>query len=180
MALGNRGKLGSRNQEFTFQKCYFFVCYLRDIQLEYFRMYLRSHGKRYKCVNHLLVDGMKSENKNCSFVSDSLWPPWTSMEFSMARILQNTHILPPGQNTGMGSCSLLQGIFPTQGSDPDLPHYRWILYQLNHKRSPRILEWVDQPFSSGSFWPRNWTQVSCIAGGFFTNWAIRKRPVDSI
>ena len=36
----------------------------------------------------------------------------------------------PGQNTGAGSPSLLQGIFPTQGSNPDLPHRRQILYQL--------------------------------------------------
>ena len=35
----------------------------------------------------------------------------------------------------------------------------------------RILEWVAIPFSRGSFWPRDWTQVSCIAGGFFTTWA---------
>ena len=35
----------------------------------------------------------------------------------------------------MGSLSLLQGIFPTQGSNPGLLHYRWILYQLNHKGS---------------------------------------------
>ena len=47
----------------------------------------------------------------------------------------------PGKNTGVGSLSLLQGIFPTQGSNPGLPHCRQILYQLNHKRSPRILEW---------------------------------------
>ena len=40
-----------------------------------------------------------------------------------------------GQNTGMGSLSLLQGIFPTQGSDPGLPHCRQILYQLSHKRA---------------------------------------------
>ena len=46
----------------------------------------------------------------------------------------------PGQNTGVGSLSLLQGIFPTQGSNPGLPHCRWILYQLSHKGSPRILE----------------------------------------
>ena len=39
----------------------------------------------------------------------------------------------PGQNTGVGSLSLLQGIFPTQGSNPGLPHCRWILYQLSHK-----------------------------------------------
>ena len=53
----------------------------------------------------------------------------------------------PGQNTGMGSLSLLQGIFPTQGSNPGLLCYRWILYQLSYKGSPRILEWVAHPFS---------------------------------
>ena len=41
-----------------------------------------------------------------------------------------------GQNTGVGSLSLLQGIFPTQGLNPGLPHCRQILYQLNHKGSP--------------------------------------------
>ena len=76
----------------------------------------------------------------------------------------------PGQNTGVGSLSLLQGIFPIQGSNPDLPHCRWILYQLSHQGGPRILEWVAYPFSSGSSQPRNRTGVSCIAGGFFTSW----------
>ena len=38
----------------------------------------------------------------------------------------------------------------------------------------RILECVAYPFSRGSSWPCNRTGVSCIAGGFFTNWAIRK------
>ena len=51
----------------------------------------------------------------------------------------------PGQNTGVSSLSLLQGIFPTQGSNPGLLHCRWILYQLSHKESPRILEWVAYP-----------------------------------
>ena len=46
----------------------------------------------------------------------------------------------------MGSLSLLQGIFPTQGLNPGLPHCKWILYQLSHKGSPRILEWVANPF----------------------------------
>ena len=41
----------------------------------------------------------------------------------------------------------------------------------------RILEWVAFPFSSGSSHPRDWTQVSLIAGGFFTNWAIREALV---
>ena len=51
----------------------------------------------------------------------------------------------PVQNTGMGSLSLFQRIFPTQGSNTNLPHCRQILYQLNHKRSPRILEWQPIP-----------------------------------
>ena len=42
----------------------------------------------------------------------------------------------PGQNSGVGSLSLLLGIFPTQGSNPGLPHYRQIFYQLSHKGSP--------------------------------------------
>ena len=82
----------------------------------------------------------------------------------------------PGQNTGVGSLSLLQGIFPTQGSNPGLPHCRQILYPVEPQGSLRILEWVAYPFSSGSSWPRNRTGVSCIAGGFFTNWAIREAP----
>ena len=72
----------------------------------------------------------------------------------------------PGQNTGVGSLSLLQQILPTKGSNPGLLHCRWILYQLSHKGSPRILEWVAFPFSSRSSQPRDRTQVSCIAGGF--------------
>ena len=45
----------------------------------------------------------------------------------------------PGQNTGVGSCSLLQGIFPTQGLNPCLPHCRGILYQLSHQGSSCLL-----------------------------------------
>ena len=48
----------------------------------------------------------------------------------------------PGQNTGLDSLSLLQGIFPTQGSNPGLPYCRQILYQLSHKGSPGILTGV--------------------------------------
>ena len=63
------------------------------------------------------------EKKNPSVVSNSLRPhglysPWNS----------------PGQNTGVGSLSLLQGIFLTQGSNPGLPLCRQILYQLSHTR----------------------------------------------
>ena len=92
------------------------------------------------------------------FVTHGLYSPWNS----------------PGQNTGVGSLSLLQGIFPTQGSNSGLPHCRQILHQLRYKGRPRILEWVSYPFSRGSSQPRNRTRVSYIGGGFFTNWAIRE------
>ena len=72
------------------------------------------------------TSGLKWKSESHSVVSDSLWPhglysPWNS----------------PGQNTGVGNLSLLQGIFPTQGSNPGFPHCRWILYQLSHKRNPQ-------------------------------------------
>ena len=80
----------------------------------------------------------------------------------------------PGKNTGVGCHTLLQGIFPTKGSNPGLPHCRQILYCLSHQGSPRILEWVAYPFSRGTSWPKNQIRVSCIAGGFFTSWATRE------
>ena len=71
---------------------------------------------------------LKSEGENCSVASDSLRPhglysPWNSQ----------------GQNTGVGSLSLLQGIF-NPGIKPKSPHCGWILYQLSHKGSPSELE----------------------------------------
>ena len=103
------------------------------------------------------------KSESCSVISDSLQPhelysPWNS----------------PGQNTGVDSLSLFQGIFPTQGSNPGLMHCKQILYHRSHKGSPRILEWVAYPFSSRSSRARNQTRVSHIAGGFFANWAIRE------
>ena len=63
--------------------------------------------------------------ESCSVMSDTLRPrgllcPWDS----------------PGKNAGVDSHSLLQGIFPSQGSNPGLPHCRRILYCLNHQGSP--------------------------------------------
>ena len=43
----------------------------------------------------------------------------------------------------------------------------------------RVLEWVAISFSRGSSWPGDWTQVSCTAGRFFTNWVTREAPVLS-
>ena len=129
---------------------------------------------RDSSLNESQIMMRKSESR--SVVSDSLRPHglyslWNS----------------PGQNNGVGSLSILQGIFPTQGLNPGLPHCRWILYQLNHKvkslsrvrlfGTPRTVAyqaslsigfsrqeyWSGLPFpSAGDLpWPRNRTQVSC-------------------
>ena len=45
----------------------------------------------------------------------------------------------PGQNTGVGSLSLLQGIFPNQGLNWGLLHCWWILYQLSYQEPPFFL-----------------------------------------
>ena len=93
-----------------------------------------SHISSYEstCPN------FENESESHSVMSDSLWP----------------HVLyspcnSPGQNTGVGCHSLLQRIFPTQGSNPGLLNCRQILYQLSYQGSPRILKWVDFPFFRG-------------------------------
>ena len=83
----------------------------------------------YYLSGAVLSAGESAMSRECSeshsVMSNSLQPhglhsPWNS----------------PGQNAGVGSLSLLQGIFPNQGSNPGLPHCRRILYQLSHRGSP--------------------------------------------
>ena len=116
--------------------------------------------KRHPCFHRTSSDSSESH----SVMSNSLWPhglysPWNS----------------PDQNTGVGSLSILQGVFQTQGSNPGLPDCRWILYKLSYQRNPRILEWVAIPFSRRSSQSTDWTQVSHITGRFFTSWATRSK-----
>ena len=105
---------------------------------------------------------INKESESRSVMSNCLCPhglysPWNS----------------PGQNTGVSSLCLLQGIFPT-GIEPRSPALLLDLYQLSYTGRPRILKWVAYPFSRRSSWSRNRTRVSSIAGRFFTNWAIRE------
>ena len=94
--------------------------------------------KKWKSLSHVWL-----------FVTPwTIYSPWNSL----------------GQNTGVDGLYLLQEIVPTQGSNPDLPHCRQIIYQLSHKGSPRILEWVAFLFSSRFSQPRDLTGVSLIAG----------------
>ena len=78
---------------------------------------------------HENIMALKQGKVKVSVMSTTLWrhglySPWNS----------------PGQNIGVGSLSLLQGIFTTQGLNPHLPHCRQSLYQLSHKGSPSIPE----------------------------------------
>ena len=110
--------------------------------------------------------------RSCPIVSDlALWlvAQWAPCSWNF-----------PGKNTGVGCRFLLQGFFPTQGSNPSLLHCRQILYHLSHQGRPRILEWVAYPFARGSSWLRNQTRVSCIAGRFFISWATREVPKGMI
>ena len=77
------------------------------------------------------------KSESCSVVSNSLRPHGLQS-------LWNS----PGQNTGVGSLSLLQGIFATQGLNPGLPHHGQILYQLSHKGSP---DYIGTLYNSGNF-----------------------------
>ena len=75
----------------------------------------------------------------------------------------------PGQNTRVGSLSLLQGILPTQGLNPDVPHCRQILYQLSHKGSLKDVE-------------RKWKKVKSLSRVwlFATPWTVAHQDAQSM
>ena len=80
----------------------------------------------HQCYKLPLHTGQnESKRESCSVESDSLCPQGLYSPCNS-----------PGENTGVGSLSLFQGIFPTQESNSGLPHCRWIVYQLSHKGSP--------------------------------------------
>ena len=94
-----------QSPEFKFKFCYFLAMWS-------------------KVVTNIQFLHYESKSESPSVMSDSLqtlglYSPWNSL----------------GQNTGVGGLSLIQGIFPTQGSNPGLPHCRRILYQLSHQGS---------------------------------------------
>ena len=58
----------------------------------------------------------------------------------------------PGKNTGVGSHALLQGIFPTQGLNPGLPHCRRILYHLSTREVHCIGDNIANQLRKGTEW----------------------------
>ena len=110
LTAGLPGKKKKKNRKF---KC------LRDVFKLLWNGIDTICFKSVSCFNLKKKKSNACESESRSVVSDSLQPhsPWDS----------------PGQNTGVGGLSLLQGIFPTQGSNPGLRNCRRILYQLSHK-----------------------------------------------
>ena len=98
------------------------------IQISIFISWIVQNISMWWCISKwfYIFSSVESESEIRSLVSDFLQPhglynPWT----------------PPGQDTGVGRLSLLHRIFPTQASNSDLLHWRWILYQLSHKGNPK-------------------------------------------
>ena len=105
----------------------------------------------------------------------------------------------PRQECEVGCHFLLQRIFPIPGSNLCLLLWQMDSLTLSHESEVKViqlclalcdpvdytvhgilqartLEWVVFPFSRGSFQPRDQTQVSCIASGFFASWAMKEHP----
>ena len=94
---------------------------INTFQLTLWEPQISSQSLNNSELEHWFSPG---ESECHSVMSNSLQPhglysPWNSS----------------GQNIGSGSLSLLHRIFPTQGSNPGLPHCRRILYQLSHREA---------------------------------------------
>ena len=107
------------------------TCLLRNLYAAQEARVRTKHGTtdQFKMGKEYVKALYCSESESLSVMSDSLQPHGLHSSWNY-----------PGQNTVVGSLSLLQGIFATQGLNPGLLHCRQILYQLSHNRSPRILK----------------------------------------
>ena len=100
------------------------LCMLHALYILFSLPSMPFHYQRFSQDLLVLISKPVKVSESHSVISDSLRPhglcsPWNS----------------PGQNTGVGNLSLLQGIFPTQESNWGLLHCRQILYQLSYQGS---------------------------------------------
>ena len=125
--------------------------------------------RRVTCIKNVIKPLLHHEVKWSeihSIVSNSLW----------FRGLYSP-LDSPGQNTGVGSLSLLQSIFPTQGLNPGLPHWRWILYQLSHKGSPWIHKTYTHTYTASLLITvKNWMQLRCA---FSCDWKNKQTMISN-
>ena len=107
---------------------------------------------------------------SCSVMSDSLWPHGLYLPGA------SVHGDSPGKNSGVGCHALLQGVFPTQGSNPGLPRCKWILYGLSYLGSLEagyicLFMWSLHTISLEMLisWSSQSNQTSYIVAGFQKN-----------
>ena len=83
----------------------------------------------------------------------------------------------PGKNTGVGSHSLFQGIFPTQGTNPCLPHCRQTLLPSELTGKPKNTGVGSHSLLQGTFLTLGLNRDPCIVGRFFISWATREAHI---
>ena len=142
-----------------------------------FLFYLLSQSSRV-CFLYLTATWFPKGSVKCRKHSHSNCLYWKWNLLSCVQLFATSWTI---QVHGILQARILEWVaFPSQG---DLPHLgiepRSPALQMDSlpdepQGKPKNTGVVAYPFSSGSFWPRNWTGVSCIAGGFFANWAMRE------
>ena len=95
-----------------------------DMENNRWEEHLEKHSK---CDEHMTPSLGSTANHQCTLCSVTQWCPTLCDPMDCSLCPWNS----PGKNTGVGCHSLLQGIFPTQGLNPDLLHCRQILYCLS-------------------------------------------------
>ena len=117
----------------------------------------------------------------CSLVQLEWWKKSLSCVWLFVTLWTGARLLCPwdfpGNSTGVGCHCLLQ--MKVKVSHSCLTLWHPMNYTIHGILQVRILEWIAFPFSRGSSLPRDWTQVSHIAGRFFTSWATREAPIWS-
>ena len=125
---------------------------LTDLQLAT-RLFLQVHSSWRAIPQAFLIQRIENNLNDIKTIKYTVTKKWkwkwsrsVMLDSLRPHELQPTRLLypwdSPGKNTGVGCHFLLQGIFPTKGSNTGLPHCRQTLYRLSHQGSPRCSQCV--------------------------------------
>ena len=106
--------------------------FIPQIFVVFTKKFLKDKNTFYTSVSPSMSGSILFKSYVLWLVAQSCLTLWDPVDCSQSG--SSVHGDSPGKNTGVGYHALLQGIFPTQGLNPGLPHCRWILYHLNHFR----------------------------------------------
>ena len=129
------------------------------------------HGSR----RHALEDGMATHSSILAWkIPMDKWA-WRTTVHRVTKTQTWLKCFSTQTHTSMCVCLVTQ-LCPTLWDPMDCSPS---VFSIHGDSPSRILEWVAMPSSRESSQPRDWTQVSCIAGGFFTDWTTREAPCIS-